>query len=101
MNFKEFMRAQNAEVSLMANALYEIRLLLAPYLGSENDAPMDIRVAAHIAYALHTEAMAVASGDSFDLAAAIRKVEAIDSILSGSEGTRLARSWNVEPNPQP
>jgi hypothetical protein len=95
------MCAQNAEVSLVANALYEIRLLLAPYLGSENDGPMDVRVAAHIAYALHNEAAAVASGEGFDFAAAIRKVEAIDSILSGSEGTRLARSWDAEPTLSP
>jgi hypothetical protein len=92
------MREKNAEVSLEAHALYEIRLLLAPYLGSENDAPMDVRVAAQIAYALHNEALAVTSGEGFDFAAAIRKVEAIDSILSGTEGTRYARSWDVEPN---
>lgn len=87
------MRENNAEISLVANALYEIRLLLSPYLGSDNDAPMEVRVAAHIAYALHNEALAVASGQGFDVAAAIGNVRRIDSILSVTEGTRLASSW--------
>jgi len=86
------MSQENAEVRLLANALYEIRILLGSYLGSENEAPMDVRVAAHIAYALHNEALAVAAGENFDLSVAIKKVEAIDSILRVTEGTRLART---------
>lgn len=92
------MREQSAEVCLLAKALYEIRILLAPYLGSESDASTNVRVAAHIAHALHNEALAVASGKRFDLTDAIKKVEAIDDILSGSDGSRLVRLWQVEPN---
>jgi hypothetical protein len=85
------MSKEMAEVRLLASALYEISVLLGSYLGSDNEAPMDVRVAAHIAYALHNEALAVAGGENFDLAAALKKVEAIDSILRVTEGARLAR----------
>ncbi|SEI17981.1 hypothetical protein [Pseudomonas asplenii] len=37
-------------------ALLEIRGLLADYLGSDVEAPMNVLVAAHLAYAPHNEA---------------------------------------------
>lgn len=40
----------DVETKLIASALYEIRLLLGSYLGSENEAPADVRIAAHLAY---------------------------------------------------
>lgn len=75
------MNNDNAEARLLANALDEIRLLLSPYLGREVDAPTEIRLAAHIAYALHNEALAIAEGRSFDMNAALRRVAAIDNTL--------------------
>lgn len=66
------MGIENAEVQLLANALYKIRLLLSSYLGSENDAPIDVRIAAHLAYAWHNEASALIAGDGFDMDVALR-----------------------------
>lgn len=73
----------------IAFALLEIRQLLSSYLGSEVDAPMPVRIAAHIAYALHNEADAVISGRQFDVEAAARKIGAIDRFLGVSDGTAL------------
>jgi hypothetical protein len=86
---------ENAERKLIADALYEIGLLLRAYLGSENSAPNDVRMAAHLAYALHNEASALATGTGFDISAALKKVAAIDAILDGDDGRRLAQSWAV------
>jgi hypothetical protein len=83
-----------AEVQLIANALHEIRVLLSPYIGSENDAQLDVRMAAHLAYALHNEALALVEGRGFDVNAALKKVAAIDSILQVNEGSRLAQVWD-------
>jgi hypothetical protein len=58
------MSIDNAEASLIANDLYKIRLLLSSYLGSKNDAPLDVRLAAHIAYALHSEASILIDGNN-------------------------------------
>lgn len=74
---------------LLAKALYEIRLLLSGYLGSSVDADISVRVAAHIAYALHNEALAVCDGKTFDLADAVRKIEAIDGWLDQRVSERL------------
>ncbi|MQA19708.1 hypothetical protein GEV01_09340 [Rugamonas sp. FT103W] len=83
----------NTEARLIANALYEIRLLLSPYMGSENDAPHDVRLAAHVAYALHNEAAALIDAEKFDIETALRKVAAIDNVLPGNDGDRLASTW--------
>jgi hypothetical protein len=90
------MSIDNTEVRLIANALYEIRLLLNPYLGSENEAPHGVRLAAHVAYALHNEAAALVKAGKFDVAAALRKVAAIDNVVVGNEGGRLASAWTTQ-----
>ncbi|KQV51038.1 hypothetical protein ASD58_06440 [Duganella sp. Root1480D1] len=77
------------QTKLLAKALYEIRLLLSGYLGSSVDADMSVRIAAHIAYALHNEALAVCDGDTFDLAGATKKIEAIDRLLDQRVSERL------------
>jgi hypothetical protein len=86
----------DAETKLIANALYEIRLLLNRYIGSVNDASTEVRFAAHLSYALHNEALALAAGIDFDVNAALKKVAAIDDILGTHDGRRLAQSWDTE-----
>ena len=87
------MNIDSAEARLLANALYEIRVLLSPYIGSKVDAPMEVRLAAHLAYALHNEALAITEGSGFDVRAALRKVSAIDNILHVNEAARLVTAW--------
>lgn len=84
-----------AETKLIASALYEIRLLLAFNLGSENEAPTEVRLAAHLAYALHNEALALAAGKCFDVSTALQKVRAIDGIVGTNDGKRLATLWST------
>jgi len=88
----------DAQTKLIANALYEIRLLLSPYIGSENEAPADVRFAAHLAYALHNEAASFAAGTGFDVSFALKNVAAIDSVLGTDDGRRLAKLWSTESN---
>lgn len=68
-------------------------MLLSPYIGDEVDAPMEVRIAAHLAYALHNEALAITEGRGFDIAAALRRVSAIDNILQVDEAARLVTAW--------
>lgn len=63
-------------------ALYQIRVLLSSYLGSQNEGDMSVRQAAHLAYALHNEALALVEGGSFDPTTVIRRLEAVDAMLS-------------------
>lgn len=79
------------EKRVLAQVLYEIRLLLSRYLGSDIEADINVRAAAHLAYALHNDLLAVLEGGSFDTSDAERRLEAIDSIIGTKTGTYVAR----------
>ena len=66
---------------VLAQAICEIRLLLAGYLGSQNEAALDVRQAAHLAYSLHNVALGVVSGEAVNLSAAVHSVKALDEIF--------------------
>ncbi len=87
---------QTDQTRLLALALLEIRTLLADYLGGEADAPMCVRVAAHMAYALHNEAEAAYSNTDYQLDRAIRKISAIDEVLGVSDGAALLSRFENE-----
>jgi hypothetical protein len=53
------------------------------------DADISVRAAAHIAYALHNEALAASEGKDFDLTTARSKVKSIDGILAEQVSERL------------
>ncbi|WP_223487005.1 hypothetical protein [Pseudomonas sp. A-RE-19] len=84
------------QTRLLALALLEIRTLLADYLGSDVDAPMSVRVAAHMAYALHNEAEAAYSNADFQIDHATRKIAAIDEILGVTDGAALLSRFEIE-----
>lgn len=80
------MQVNSDQAKIIALALYEIRLLLSGYLGSENDGDMPVRQAAHLAYALHNQALAVLDDKSFDVLDAIKTLKFSDTVL-GAEFT--------------
>ena len=86
----------STETKLIASALYQIRVILGAYIGQGIDAPDDVRLAAHLSYALHNEAAALAAGTPFDISAALKKVAAIDSVLGSDDGRRLVDLWSQE-----
>jgi len=85
------MVASATEVKILALALHQIRVLLSAYLGSANGGPIEVRVAAHLAYALHNEALALAEGEGFDVETALAKVQAIDGLLNVDDGSKFSR----------
>jgi hypothetical protein len=79
-----------SQAKILAQGIYEIRLLLSGYLGSQNEGDPVVRRAAHLAYALHNEALAVIEGGTFDSAEAVRKVSAVDAMFQESFASRFA-----------
>jgi hypothetical protein len=79
----------------VALALYQIRVLLSGYLGSRNEGDTSVRQAAHLAYALHNEALAIVDGGSFDAEAVARRLTALDSML----GSQFVELFNKVLNP--
>ena len=80
------MRENSDQAKVMALAVYEIRLLLSGYLGSENEGDMAVRQAAHLAYALHNQALSILDGKTFDVSASIQALKFSDTVL-GAEFT--------------
>lgn len=78
-----------SHAKILAQGIYEIRLLLSAYLGSQNDADPVVRRAAHLAYALHNEALAVLEGNTFDCSAALKRISAVDAMFHESFTSRF------------
>jgi len=66
---------------ILAFAVYELRLLLAGHLGSNSVSDASDRVAAHLAYSLHNQALAILEGRSFDPAEAVKAIAKIDEMF--------------------
>ena len=75
----------------VALALYQIRVLLSGYLGSQVEADIQVRQAAHLAYALHNEALALVEGGRFDIEAVDRRLAAVDRMLGSEFSQHFAR----------
>lgn len=79
---------------MVALALFQIRVLLGSYLGSQNQGDISVRQAAHLAYALHNEALAMLEGGSFDAEAATRRLTTVDEMLGSEFAPLFARILN-------
>ncbi|MDG5501092.1 hypothetical protein [Marinobacter sp. BGYM27] len=76
------MDKRDAQIKILAQAVYELRLLLSDHLGSSNKEMLCETVSAHIAYALHNEALAIIEGRSedFDVYKAIENIKRVDEL---------------------
>lgn len=79
---------------LIALALYEIKVILASKLGSGNEADTPTRIAAHLANALHNEALSIIEGKGFNVEEALEKVKEIDQILNEEYSGYFIKRWN-------
>jgi len=76
------------ETKILAFAVYELRLLLAGHLGSNATADPALRAAAHLAYALHNQALAILEGRSFSTAEAVAAIASVDRLCGESFSQR-------------
>ena len=74
------MDTKEAQVKILAQAVYELRLLLSDHLGSTSKDTVCEAVSAHLAYALHNEALAVIENrpDDFDIEKALESIRKVD-----------------------
>lgn len=86
------MKGHSDQAKVLAQAVYEIRVLLAGYLGSENEGDLVVRQAAHLAYALHNQALAVLEGKSFDVADSISALGFADKVLGAGFTERFKQA---------
>ncbi len=79
---------------ILAFALYELRLLLAGHLGPDAESEPAVRAAAHLAYALHNQALAVLEGRSFDTSQAIEAIARVDTQFGENFLQQLSKALN-------
>ena len=84
------MSAMLDENKILAFADYELRLLLAGHLGSEAATDPAVRAAAHLAYALHNQALAVLEGKRFSASEAEAAIAAVDRLCGENFAQRLS-----------
>lgn len=89
------MTSHNEPAQALAWALCEIRALLAGYLGSDHPGDPVVREAAHIAYALHNQALAVLEGQTFDPASALPGLAFVDQHLDGNVVERYRQATGL------
>jgi hypothetical protein len=78
------------ETKILAFAVYELRLLLAGHLGNNPTSDPALRAAAHLAYALHNQALAVLEGRTFSTAEAEAAIASVDRLCGESFSKRLS-----------
>lgn len=89
------MSEHSEEAKVLALAVFEIRVLLADYLGSENKGDLPVRQAAHLAYALHNQALAVLEGKSFNVVEAINGFGFADQVLGARFAEHFKHTWQI------
>lgn len=79
------------QLRLMSAAIIEMRALLAHGLGSDSTEPRYVRLASHLAYALHDDALTVLEGNgNFDCEKSKRRIMRAERIV----GERLSDGFN-------
>jgi len=81
---------------VLAFAVYEIRLLLSGHLGSDSTSESSVRIAAHLAYALHNQADAALHGGTFDPQTAAASLGAVDRMFGTNLQARLSDATERE-----
>ena len=84
------MSENSPQTKILAQAVYEIRLLLSGYLGSQKEGDPLVCRAAHLAYALHNDALAVIEGGTFNSGQAIDRIRAVDALFQEAFASRFA-----------
>jgi hypothetical protein len=79
---------------ILAFAVFELRLLLAGHLGPDLGGEQSVRAAAHLAYALHNQALAVLEGKSYDTAQAVEAIAEVDKMFGENFVQQLSEATN-------
>jgi hypothetical protein len=73
------MSVQSANEKILALAVFELRVLLSSHINDGSSEQTPVSVAAHLAYALHNQALAVLRGETFDITDALESVRRVDA----------------------
>ena len=85
------MDKKDVQIRILAQAVYELKHLLNDHLGSTDKSLLSETVSAHLAYALHNEALAILENrpEDFDIEKAIENIRKIDARYGEQFGDRF------------
>ena len=92
------MESQDQKIKILAQALYEIRLLLSNHLGSPFDGASPEKVAAHLSYALHNDALAILNnreGD-FVIEETLKTLNHLDNLFGNEPNSSFKNVINAK-----
>jgi len=88
------MQREPNQNQILAFALFELRLLLAGHLGSDAKSEPEVRAAAHLAYALHNQALAALENRPFDTRQALEAIARVDAEFGENFMQQLSEAVN-------
>lgn len=85
------MDKKDAQVKILAQAVYELRILLSNHLGNKDKEELREAVSAHLAFALHNDALAIIEDrpNDFDIDEAIKRIRRVDEMYGEQFGDRF------------
>jgi hypothetical protein len=91
------MDSKDVQLKVLAQAVYELKGLLANHLGNRDPETQCESVSAHLAYALHNEALAIIEDrpEDFNVDVAINKIKRVDEMYGEQFGDRFQKIVRV------
>ncbi len=87
------MNKKDAQIKILALAVYELRLLLSHHLGSKEQESQAEALSAHLAYSLHNDALAIIENreEDFDIDKTISSIEKVDNMFGNDFSERIKK----------
>jgi len=84
---------KDAQIKILALAVYELRLLLSHHLGSEEQESQAEALSAHLAYSLHNDALAIIENreEDFDIDKTLSSIEKVDNMFGNDFNERFKK----------
>jgi len=92
------MDSKDVKIKVLAQAVYELRLLLSNNLGSPFDGASSEKVAAHLSYALHNDALAIIENreDDFVVEETLKTLNHLDSLFGNEPNSCFKNVINAK-----
>jgi len=92
------MESKDQKIRVLAQAVYELRLLLSNHLGSPFDDGPSEKVAAHLSYALHNDALAIIENreDDFVLEETFKTLNHLDNLFGNEPNSCFKNVINAK-----
>ena len=92
------MESKDQRIKILAQAVYDLRLLLSNHLGSPFDNTSAEKMAAHLSYALHNDALAIIENreDDFVIEETLKTLNHLDNLFGNEPNSCFKKVINAK-----